>query len=161
MITDSSLIWDPRGMIVTVRIVTVADAARLAVLLTQLGYPTTVDDAGHRIAYFAADPRSALLGADSDGALVGVVSLTACPSLQDTGAWARLSALVVDETVRGNGAGRALVRAGEEWARGAGCDLMEVTSNRAREAAHAFYRGLGYVDVCDRAARFTRKLVET
>jgi hypothetical protein len=29
-----------------------------------------------------------------------------------------------------------------------GCREVEITSSRARDAAHAFYRGLGYDDVC-------------
>ena len=39
-----------------------------------------------------------------------------------------------------------------------GCREVEITSNRAREAAHAFYRGLGYDDVCAKAARFIKPL---
>jgi hypothetical protein len=50
------------------------------------------------------------------------------------------------------------VKASEDKARSMGSDAMEITSGRARVAAHEFYAGLGYDDVCDRAARFVKAL---
>ncbi|GIJ46929.1 hypothetical protein Val02_38150 [Virgisporangium aliadipatigenens] len=144
-----------------IRAIAPGDAQRVAVLLTQLGYPTTAAEAAQRVAYFAQDGRSVLLGADDGGVLVGVASWTIYPTLEKPGGVARLSALVVDETRRNKGIGRALMNAGEEWARAGGAQKAEVTSSRHREAAHAFYQGLGYTDVCDRSARFIRELDAT
>ena len=55
-----------------------------------------------------------------------------------------MTALVVDERARGRGVGRALVDASVGWARSRGCVLLEVTSNRRRSDAHAFYEHLGF-----------------
>lgn len=56
----------------------------------------------------------------------------------------RISTLVVAEDAQGQGIGRMLVEAAEEWMRKQGCSLVEVTSNDRRAQAHAFYRHLGY-----------------
>ena len=55
-----------------------------------------------------------------------------------------VTALVVAEAARGQGIGRALMAAAETWAVERGCVLLEVTSNRRRVDAHAFYERLGY-----------------
>jgi len=51
---------------------------------------------------------------------------------------------VVAERARGEGLGARLVAAAEEMLKARGCGLVEVTSNRKRLRAHAFYERLGY-----------------
>lgn len=84
--------------------------------------------------------------AESAGAVVGVVAVTAIPLLEREGGLGRIVALVVDESRRGAGIGRGLVAAAEAAALRMGCDSMEVGSSRSRTGAHAFYRALGYRD---------------
>jgi GNAT superfamily N-acetyltransferase len=142
-----------------IRSVHEGDESRLAVLLGQLGYPSTEQDVGRRLEYWLNDPQSALLAAaDDDDRLIGVAALHVTPILEVTGTFGRLVALVVDETARGRGVGRALVSAIEGRARAAGCLFMEVTSGGHRHAAHLFYEGLGYRDTRDRSRRFLRPL---
>ena len=145
-------------MITTLRAVRREDAARLVVLLDQLGYPTDLAAVHERLDYWLDDPSSSLVGADVDGELVGVAALHFIPMLEVTGRFARLVALVVDDRCRGQGVGRQLVTAAEERARDAGCVKLEVTSSRRRDRAHAFYRGLGYEDLCATSARFLKPL---
>jgi GNAT superfamily N-acetyltransferase len=52
--------------------------------------------------------------------------------------------MVVTEARRGQGIGKALVRAVEAKCAALDCVLVEVTSNVRREQAHRFYEGLGY-----------------
>jgi GNAT superfamily N-acetyltransferase len=67
----------------------------------------------------------------------------------------RITALIVSKEAQGEGIGRMLVGAAEEWMRKKGCKLVEVTSNDRRAAAHAFYRHMGY----ERSSiRFFKKL---
>jgi ribosomal protein S18 acetylase RimI-like enzyme len=56
----------------------------------------------------------------------------------------RLAVLVVAEWARRRGVGRALTLAAEEEARRAGCDRIVLESGVRRDAAHEFYRALGY-----------------
>ncbi|BCJ44723.1 hypothetical protein GCM10010168_15360 [Actinoplanes ianthinogenes] len=134
------------------------DAPRLAALLDQLGYPSSLRDVRHRLGYWLDDPASFLIGADDDGMLAGVAALHVTPIIEVTGKFARLVALVVDAENRKRGVGRALMAAAEERARAAGCLFMEVTSGRQRHSAHRFYETLGYTDTHERARRFVRSL---
>jgi GNAT superfamily N-acetyltransferase len=67
----------------------------------------------------------------------------------------RITVLVVDEQAREHGIGRMLVEAAEQWCRKQGCQIIEVTSNDRRGAAHAFYRHMGYERT---SIRFFKKL---
>ncbi|SCL23489.1 Acetyltransferase (GNAT) family protein [Micromonospora rhizosphaerae] len=146
-------------MDVELRVVRSDDAARLAALLTQLGYPVQEPEVTERLTYWFGDPASLLIGADVRGDLAGVAALHVIPMLEATGRWARLAALVVDERYRGKGVGRSLVEAAETRAREMGCRYMEIASSRRRVQAHRFYRSLGYEDVCERSARFIKYLL--
>jgi GNAT superfamily N-acetyltransferase len=130
----------------------------IAALITQLGYPATSSEISDRLAYWLPDPMSVILVAEADGRVVGSLSLHAIPYLERTGRWARIESLVVDESARGTGAGRALIAAAEQTARHWNCLTVEVTSLRSRTDAHAFYRKVGYSDICDQSGRFLKPL---
>jgi GNAT superfamily N-acetyltransferase len=98
------------------------------------------------------------LVAERDEQIVGCLSLHRIPYLERTGWWARIVSLVVDSGARRSGVARSLVQAAEETAREWGCLAVEITSARYRVDAHAFYRQLDYVDVCDKSARFFKLL---
>ncbi len=136
-----------------------ADAATVAELLDQLGYPqdgpaTTAD----RIRAWAEDSDSAAYVAEADGAVLGVIAVHLCPFFERTGSWGRIVALVVSEQARGQGVGGRLVAAAESFAADHGCVRMEVTSSNHRDDAHAFYRSRGYLDQTPRSSRFFRDL---
>jgi len=52
--------------------------------------------------------------------------------------------VVVDSAHRGNGYGEALMRHAVDLARDAGCYKLVLTSNKARDDAHRFYRRIGF-----------------
>lgn len=143
---------------VSVRAARIADAPALARLLTELGYPQDAEQARSRLTTWAGDTRGVVLVAESDGSPAGVIAAHAIPYLERPGSFARVVALAVDREHRRSGVGRQLLAAVEAWATELDCRELEITSSRARDDAQAFYEALGFVDQCDRAARFKRPL---
>lgn len=137
---------------------TAADAAAVAGLLRQLGYPDQVARVAERLDRLAAGPEDRVLVAEDEGRAVGLIGLHSAPYLHRDGRWLRVTALVVDESARGRGIGRALMAEAEAAARAWGCDQVEVTSGRHRPDAHRFYADLGFEEVSARSGRFLKKL---
>jgi GNAT superfamily N-acetyltransferase len=120
------------------------DAPTLAVLATQLGYPTRSDEAEARLRDVLALPGGAVLVAeDEDGAVIGWIHVFGAHRIE-AAPFAEIAALVVDETRRGRGTGAALVEAAAEWAGRHGFRNLRVGSNVVRERTHAFYERLGF-----------------
>ncbi len=120
-----------------------ADAAAVARLSAELGYPCTASAMRQRIGALARRRHTALFVAESDGAIVGWVQVES-RRLIETGAFAELTGLVVAASARGRGVGRALVAAAEAWAGARGFPALRLRSNVIRTGARAFYERLGY-----------------
>jgi|SRR5436305_5661950 len=127
----------------TIRPATPADIPKLADLTTQLGYPTSPEEAGERLRDLASRPENAVLVAEVDGEAVGWIHVSALYSLE-MDPCAQIQGLVVDDSRRGGGIGAALVEAAAEWAAGHGFRTLRVRSNSIRERTHAFYERLGF-----------------
>ncbi|MHC4947058.1 MAG: GNAT family N-acetyltransferase [Planctomycetota bacterium] len=135
---------------VTVRPATAGDAAALAGLLTELGYPQTADELAPRLRRLGEVPTLETVVAECGGAVVGAATLHRLPLLHDAGWLGRISSMIVTGSHRGRGVGRALVDRLERRAAAAGCVRMEVTSRLRRREAHAFYEHLGYAHASKR-----------
>ncbi|MFP5284848.1 MAG: N-acetyltransferase family protein [Thermoanaerobaculia bacterium] len=121
-----------------------SDAPALAVLTTQLGYPTGPEEAAARLRALQGSPGDAVLVAvPEEGEVIGWIHVTAVRGLE-LPPYALIVGLVVDEDHRGRGIGEELVEAAAEWARRNGCDTLRVRSNTVRVRAHAFYERLGF-----------------
>jgi GNAT superfamily N-acetyltransferase len=121
-----------------------SDAAVVAALSIQLGYPMRPEEAEARLAALQATDDNAVLVAESeDGVVIGWIHVFG-QLLLETGAFAEIAGLVVDEAWRGRGTGAALVEAAAEWAARRGYGTLRVRSNVVRERAHAFYERLGF-----------------
>jgi GNAT superfamily N-acetyltransferase len=126
----------------TIRDARSEDAADVARLLGQLGYPTTGDAVEARLDRLAVVGDRVLV-ADVDGRAVGLGHLQVSPGIERDRPVGKIGALVVDEAHRGHGIGRGLVRALEDEARLRGCELLYLTTAERRDDAHAFYERLG------------------
>ena len=127
-----------------VRPMTPRDAEAVARLSGQLGYPSSADDVERRFRALAGNPDLALLVAeDGDGGVIGWIHVGGRRFLTSD-AFAQIDGLVVEASARRRGAGRALVRAAEEWARGRGYAVLRVQSNVQRTEARPFYESMGY-----------------
>jgi ribosomal protein S18 acetylase RimI-like enzyme len=101
-----------------------------------------------------------VLVAESGGSPAGFVAAYATRRMDRPGSFARVVGLAVDPAHQRSGVGRRLLAAVEAWSGETGCDEIEITSSRSRDAAHAFYRALGFTDLCERSARFRRPLAQ-
>jgi GNAT superfamily N-acetyltransferase len=86
----------------------------------------------------------ALVAPKDDGRLAGLATLHQMLVLHRPRPVGRITALVVDLPLRGQGIGSALVAAAEATLTRGGCGLIEITSNVRLAEAHVFYERLGY-----------------
>lgn len=92
-----------------------------------------------------ADPNQLLVVAESNGELVGTLQLTIIPGLSRKGASRGLvEAVRVAASARGTGLGTTLMEWSIEESRRRGCNLVQLTSDKARVDAHRFYNRLGF-----------------
>ena len=128
----------------TIRRARAADAARLAELSGQLGYPSSAAEISKRMRKLNAASLSALFVAESQEAGVIGWAHVSVTHLLEVGTRAELNGLIVAEGQRSLGAGAKLLEAAEHWACNHGCPGMSVRSNVIRERAHKFYERQGY-----------------
>lgn len=127
-----------------IRNATPADAAEIARLSAQLGYPASEDTFAARLRMLLGSPRHAMLVAQGDGErLSGFVATEQRISLE-LGERVEIVALVVDSEARRAGVGKALVAAAEQWAADIGTPHVFLRSNILRQESHPFYESLGY-----------------
>jgi ribosomal protein S18 acetylase RimI-like enzyme len=131
------------------------DAAALASLLGQLGYPATAEEAGSRLERLHAGGSSSVLVAVERGRAVGLAATYVRLHLTRDALTCRLTALVVDEGSRRRGVGRALLARVAADAERAGCERVEVTLRPERDAAKALYLSEGFEE---RPLRLVRPL---
>jgi GNAT superfamily N-acetyltransferase len=119
------------------------DVERVAILLTQLGYPSTPQDIVRRFSRIDGRDDQALFVADDGKSVVGWMHVGAHPYLESDES-AEILGLVVAEGQRSRGIGAALVSAAERWAAQHGCQVIRVRSRITRDRAHAFYERGGF-----------------
>jgi len=132
------------------------DAVLIAPLLAQLGYTWEPAAIAARFAGLTSAGDTVLL-ALRGGAAIGLATLHATPVLHRPTSVGRVTSLVVADGARGQGVGRALMAEAERILTARGCGLIEVTSNRTRTDAHAFYEKLGYVATSFRFAKTIKR----
>jgi ribosomal protein S18 acetylase RimI-like enzyme len=129
---------------ITIRRAKATDAARIAELSTQLGYPVTTREMAARLKLVLRERKAACFVAEEQSTgVIGWIHVSTQP-LVEVAVRAEVNGLVVDEKIRSQGAGWALLQAAEGWARKHHCKSMSVRSNVLRDRAHAFYERHNY-----------------
>jgi GNAT superfamily N-acetyltransferase len=127
-----------------IRPMTEADAARVADLVTQLGYPTDPSAAVVRIRDIVNRAgHAALVAVGPDDGPIGWIHVERAWSLAEDGQVV-IAGLVVDEAHRSGGVGSELVAAAEAWAREQGLEQIAVRTRTTRHGAHRFYEREGF-----------------
>lgn len=129
---------------VRIRPAKAGDAARLAELSGQLGYPASANEMRQRLARLTGKRQHAVFIAEAPAVgVVGWLHVSVTPLLEAP-LRAEVNGLVVDENYRSHGAGALLLAAAESWARKRRCTAVSVRSNVIRDRAHQFYERHGY-----------------
>lgn len=104
-------------------------------------------NASYRSAFDAIDrdPNNALIVAEIDASIVGMLQLTFIPYLTYIGSWRCLiEGVRVHPDYRGRGLGTALIEWAIEAARKRQCRILQLTSDKQRPDALRFYESLGF-----------------
>jgi GNAT superfamily N-acetyltransferase len=121
----------------------IQDAASMAELSEQLGYPSLEQDLVERLSLVLDRDDHLVLAADLSGKVVGW--LHACVAFRlESSAFVEIGGLVVAQSERGRGIGQQLVRASAQWARRKGIPTLRVRSHVMRKETHGFYLHLGF-----------------
>ena len=142
---------------VRVRAAVSEDAAALAELCGQLGYPSTADVVAAQLPLLAP-PHYALFVAERD-VVIGWIQVQSKVSLH-AGRFAEITGLVVDERHRGKGVGTLLLARAESWAVEHGYSQVWLRSNVKRNQAHSFYQRHGY-ELIKTSYTFRKPLAKT
>jgi N-acetylglutamate synthase-like GNAT family acetyltransferase len=129
------------------------DAAGIAELLVQLGYPAEEAAVRGRLERLERSEADATWVAVADGELIGLVGIHVAQVLAYDGDAANVSEIVVDDRCRRRGIGARLMQVAEEEARRRGCVVLFLTTAERRKDAHAFYRRLGFEETGRRFAK--------
>lgn len=129
---------------ITIRSAVSTDASTIAVLLGQLGYPATPEEAAVQLAHLQESPCAVAFVAELEGRVIGLITCHVFPSIHAPAIVAWITTLVVDEKHLQKGIGKQLCKTVESWAQDHGAARVSVTSGKHRDGAHAFYETIGY-----------------
>ncbi|MEK4486337.1 GNAT family N-acetyltransferase [Psychrobacillus sp. FSL H8-0484] len=129
-----------------IREATLDDVSELALLMEQLGYPTSSENMQLRFNNIETKLNYHTLVAEYEGNIVGMVGLSINYTYEIDGSYARILAFVVNSSYRNKGIGTKLVQEAEEWASRQGAIAIALNSGNRPEriAAHKFYTYMGY-----------------
>jgi GNAT superfamily N-acetyltransferase len=122
------------------------DLITLALLCTELGYPTTIEDMSLRMAEISLQTNSKTIVAEINNQVVGFMGMSKNIFWEQNGHYVRIQVLVVSEKYRKQGIGKSLIDYAESWARDIDAKLLALNcGNRPeRESAHNFYPKMGF-----------------
>jgi GNAT superfamily N-acetyltransferase len=119
------------------------DAAALARLCSELGYPSAEAQMVERLRLLEATDHGLFVAEGADGDLRGVIDVHTRVVLEED-PFAELIALVVTGEAQGEGIGSSLVAEAVRWARARSLPRMWVRVSLWREATPRFYESLGF-----------------
>ena len=124
------------------------DADGVLQLMEQLTRPRVADDPGPQRGVFLdhlAQEDCRIYVAETDGLVVGAVSLWIQPRLNWTTPQGWIPDLYVDDAFRRRGAARGLLDACAAECRRRGCHVLTLESGHQRAEAHQLYESYGFV----------------
>lgn len=123
-----------------------ADAATLADLAAQLGYPASIDSVQAGLRRYAGNPEERVIVAELSGQVVGWTSVGVIDHFY-TPVYVEISGFVVDAKHRSAGIGAALMAEVKKWTKAKQLGIVRLRANVIREDAHRFYGREGFLKV--------------
>lgn len=130
-------------MQITFREITIDDAAVLASLSLQFGYPVSDGEMQGRVAQVLARKDHCTFVALAEQKVVGWIHGFHALRLESD-PFVEIGGLVVDENLRGQGIGRQLIEQVKEWAHAESVAKLRVRCNTQRTDTHKFYLKAGF-----------------
>jgi ribosomal protein S18 acetylase RimI-like enzyme len=134
----------PQVVTLTIRDAELNDAPKLAALMGELGYQTTSHEMRKRLKSILSDARYSTLVAENENEICGMIGTLTHVGHEHNDPSGKIIALIVRETGRRKGAGRALIAAAEKDFGRRNVTRVTLTTRFEREDAHRFYEALGY-----------------
>lgn len=143
---------------ITIRRLEAGDIGPLEGMITDLaahhGDMAMADEVTLKRDCLGNDPWLHVWVAERSGEMVGYMACQRRVQLQSGKRGCDLHHLFVAPAARGEGIGRALVRAARQWAEDETCAVVMVGTDPENIRAQAFYLGLGFQQVAIDATRF-------
>jgi aminoglycoside 6'-N-acetyltransferase I len=139
-----------------IRSVQSSDAQFLADFMAGAGHSVAAPELARRLEALRTSPGVALMASDW-GPPIGLIALHWSPSLFTARPTALMIALLVSPEARRRGIGRALLKAGSQAARSAGCDELHLVAPEGCSDLVAFAHGAGFAAMGAVLTRALRK----
>lgn len=139
---------------VQIRPITDDDVPQVIQIWHDSGISRPWNNPAHDIAFARRGPHSTILVAERDGRLL------ATTMVGEDGHRGWLYYVAVDPTLQGQGFGRLLIQAAEEWLAARGVWKVQLLVREGNTAAENFYDRLGYHDTHARCLQKVLRVIE-
>ena len=124
-------------------------------LLSQLGYESTLE--GLKRALAQSDRSDEIYIAKIGDKVVGLMSIIFFDYFPSQEKICRITAIVVDQNIRGAGIGSQLIDFAKGLSKRQGCSKLEVTTSLARQATQQYYENIGFTKT---SYRYTQEIAK-
>ncbi|SDS73145.1 Ribosomal protein S18 acetylase RimI [Paenibacillaceae bacterium GAS479] len=135
-----------------------SDLEFITELMTDLGYPSSIQAMETRMRSIELNPDYYTFVAIVDGFIVGMIGIRELLNYEISAHVTQISLMVIKKDYQKRGIGTALLLFIEDWARQKGSNILYLTSGikEDRVNAHKFYKKLGFEIT---GYRFTKDIV--
>lgn len=142
-----------------IRHAAIDDTPKLLPLLSELGYPATLEDLNRRFLKFLKNPGFGVAVYEANEEITGLVAWTKTDHLISDATRFSIVGLVVSTSHRGMGIGKELMKFVENIAKQHSPAIIDLTSGlrRAQDGTHEFYKCIGYQNEGPMAKLYLRK----
>ena len=144
-------------MAIKIRTIQAEDFTDLSELMSELGYPTTLEELTKRFNLLQNHVDYETLVAVKDNQVIGFAGMCKALAYEFSGVYVRILAFIISSKHRKQGIRKMLLKACEEWAiqQGAHAITLNSGNREERQTAHYFYTSNGYVG---KSTGFSKKM---